>query len=121
MAARNPSDVTGRKRDELAAQYADEVQKRAEEMSLATAEAAEKLETEVIDATTPGRPTVIIDKVTTVGKADADNVEIRVIANIESMTFGAGNTYDFKAGQKYLVTKELANHLKEKGYLAGVI
>lgn len=121
MATKNPADVTGRKRDELAAQHVEEVQKRAEEMSLATAEKAERLETEVIDATTPGRPTVIVDKVTTVGKADDDNVEIRVISDIEHMTFGAGNTYSFKAGQKYLVTKNLAAHLREKGYLAGVI
>ena len=119
MAAKNPADVTGRKRDELAAQNVEEVQKRAEEMSLATAKAAERLETEVIDATTPGRPTIIVDKVTTVGKADPDNVEVRVIADVQSMTFGAGNTYDFKAGQKYLVTKNLATHLLEKGYILG--
>ena len=40
MATKNPADVTGRKRDELAAQNVEEVQKRAEEMSLATAEKA---------------------------------------------------------------------------------
>jgi hypothetical protein len=117
--AKNPADVTGRKRDELAAKNVEEIQKRAEEMSLATAEAAVKLETEVIDATTPGRPTVIVDAVTTVGKAEADNVEIRVISDIENMTFGAGNNYTFKAGQKYLVNKLLAEHLKEKGYVVG--
>jgi hypothetical protein len=119
MATKNPADVTGRKRDELAAQNVEEVQKRAEEMSLATAEKAERLETEVIDATTPGRPTIIVDKVTTVGKTDPDNVEVRVIADVQSMTFGAGNTYDFRAGQKYLVTKNLATHLLEKGYILG--
>jgi len=119
MATKNPADVTGRKRDELAAQNVEEVQKRAEEMSLATAKKAEALETEVIDATTPGRPTIIVDKVTTVGKSDPDNVEVRVIADVQSMTFGAGNTYDFKAGQKYLVTKTLATHLLEKGYILG--
>jgi hypothetical protein len=37
------------------------------------------------------------------------------------MTFGAGNFFSFKAGQKYQVTKDLARHLEEKGYLAGVI
>ena len=119
MATKNPADVTGRKRDELAAKHADEVQKRAAEMSLATAEAAEKLETEVIDATVPNRPTIVVDKVTTVGKEDTENVEIRVIADIENMTFGAGNNYSFKAGQKYLVNKNLANHLLEKGYVVG--
>lgn len=119
--AKNPNDVTGRKRDELAAANIDAINKRAETMSLATAEAQIKLETEVIDATQPNRPTIVVDKVTKVGSQDGDTVEIRVIADVESMTLGAGNVYSFKAGQKYQVTKSVANHLKEKGYLAGVI
>lgn len=119
MATKNPADVTGRKRDELASQHVEEIQKRAEEMSLATAEAAQKLETEVIDATKPNRPTVVVDTVTTVGKTDGDQVEIRVVSEIENMTFGAGNNYSFKPGQKYLVNRLLAEHLKEKGYVAG--
>ena len=121
MATKNPNDVTGRKRDALAAEYVDEIQKRAEEMSLATAEAQIKLETEVLDATKPNRATVVVEKVTTVGDQDGETVEIRVVTDVESMTLGAGNVYSFKAGQKYKVTKAVAEHLKEKGYLAGVI
>lgn len=119
--AKNPNDVTGRRRDELAAANIDAINKSAETMSLATAEAQIKLETEVIDATKPNRPTIVVDKVTKVGSQDGDTVEIRVIADVESMTLGAGNIYSFKAGQKYQVTTAVANHLKEKGYLAGVI
>ncbi len=37
------------------------------------------------------------------------------------MTLGAGNYYSFKAGQKYKVSRQVAQHLEEKGYLAGVI
>ena len=96
------------------------MEERAAEMSMATAQAKVKMETEVIDATVPERQTVIVDEVITVGKED-DSVEIRVIENIENMTLGAGNNYNFKAGQKYRVTKAVAQHLKEKGYLAGVI
>lgn len=118
--AKNPTDVTGRKRDELAAANAEAIQERANEMSLATAEAKVKLETEVLDATKPNRAAVVVDSVTKVGTQD-DAVEIRVIADIENMTLGAGNNYSFKAGQKYSVTKAVAAHLKEKGYLAGVI
>ena len=121
MATKNPGDVTGRKRDENAAKHVEEIQARAEEMSLATAEAERKLTEEVIDATVPGRPTVIVDSVVRVGDQSGDRVTIRVIADIEAMTFGAGNTYSFKAGQKYDVTKDVARHLNEKGYLAGVI
>jgi len=117
--ARNPNDVTGRKRDELAKQHSEELQQRAAEMSMVTAEAKAELDTP-IDATQPNRQTVIVDSVVKTTE-DQDSVEIRVIADIEYMTLGSGNYYNFKAGQKYTVSKHVANHLKEKGYLAGVI
>ena len=120
MAKAKPTDATGVMREQLLEQNAQALEERAAEMSMATAQAKVKLETEVIDATVPDRQTVIVDEVITVGKED-DSVEIRVIENIENMTLGAGNTYSFKAGQKYKVTKQVANHLKEKGYLAGVL
>ena len=115
-----PTDVTGRKREAMVEANIDAMQDAANTMSMATAEARVKLETEVIDATKPDRQTVIVDEVITVGNTD-DSVEIRVVENIENMTLGAGNNYNFKAGQKYRVTKAVAQHLKEKGYLAGVI
>lgn len=113
-----PGDVTGRMREKLASENAEELQKRAEEMSLATAEAKIKLETEVIDATKPNQSVVIVDEVHEKGPQD-DTIEIRVIENVEAMTFGVGNHYDFKAGQKYRVTRDIANHLISKGYVAG--
>ena len=66
------------------------------------------------------RSTVIVDDPIKVGTQD-DTVVIRVVADIENMTLGAGNNYNFKAGQKYQVTRAVAKHLEEKGYLAGVI
>ena len=86
----------------------------------ASATAQVKLETEVIDATLPDRQTVIVDSPIEVGGSDA-TVVIRVVEDIENMTLGAGNNYSFKAGQKYSVTQAVATHLREKGYLAGVI
>jgi hypothetical protein len=118
--AKKPTDVTGVVREKMLADNAEALQERAAEMSMATAEAKVKLETEVIDATKPDRQTVIVDEVVTVGTGSTD-VEIRVVQDIENMTLGAGNSYSFKAGQKYKVTQNVANHLKEKGYLAGVI
>jgi len=113
-----PTDVTGRVREQLAADALEAQQDRANSMSMATAEAQIKLETEVIDATIPERQTVIVDKVTTVNEGE---VEIRVIENVENMTLGSGNNYNFKAGQKYKVTRDVAQHLQEKGYLAGIL
>lgn len=117
--ARNPNDVTGRKRDELVKENIEALNQRAGEMSMVNAQAKAELE-EAIDATVPNRQTVIVDSVVHTTE-DADKVEIRVIADLDSMTLGAGNYYSFKAGQKYTVTKAVALHLKEKGYLAGVI
>jgi hypothetical protein len=114
-----PADVTGRKRDAMVTANLEEMQEKANSMSMATAEAKIKLETEVIDATKPDRQTVIVDEPTVV--SDDAEVVIRVIEDIENMTLGSGNNYSFKAGQKYKVTKHVAQHLLEKGYLAGVI
>jgi hypothetical protein len=90
-------------------------------MSMATAQAKISLDTNVVDATVPDRQTVIVDEPVTVGSPSDENVEIRVVQDIENMTLGVGNNYNFKAGQRYKVTKDIALHLKEKGYLAGVI
>lgn len=115
---KKPADFTGRQRDALAQQALEDQQNRANELAMATAEAAIKAETEVIDATEPNRATaVVVDEVVKTN-AKGKTVTIRVSDNIDSMTFGAGNYYSFKAGQKYEVTEEIANHLEEKGYVS---
>jgi hypothetical protein len=115
-----PTDVTGRAREKQIAENADVLAERAQSMSMASAEAQIKLD-EVVDATKPNQATVIPDDVTVVSAKDEDSVVIRVIEDIENMTLGVGNFYNFKAGQKYKVSKHVAQHLQEKGYLAGVI
>lgn len=114
-----PTDTTGRQREKLQAENLEQQQEAAAQMAMATAQKAVALETEVIDATKPNRTEVIVDKPTVVATGK-DSVTIRVVEDIEHMTFGAGNYFSFKAGQKYQVTRELARHLEEKGYLAGI-
>lgn len=110
-------DVTGRQREELIKQHAEELARRSNEMSIATAVEAARLETEVMDLTAPGEPTVI-DEVESVGVDLADDSTIvRVAEDIEMMTIGVGKHYSFKAGQKYKVSKAVAQHLEEKGFL----
>jgi len=116
-----PTDATGRVREQLLEANAQAQSDRAAEMSMATAQAKISLDTNVVDATVPDRQTVIVDEPVTVGSPSDENVEIRVVQDIENMTLGVGNNYNFKAGQRYKVTKDIALHLKEKGYLAGVI
>jgi hypothetical protein len=115
-----PTDTTGRQREAQQAAFADEQAEASQNMAMATAQKAVALETEVIDATVPNKATIIVDEPTIVND-EGKVITIRVVEDIENMTFGAGNYYSFKAGQKYQVTQDLARHLEEKGYLAGVI
>ena len=115
---KKPADFTGRQRDAQVAQQLEDQAARQNEAALAQAEAAIKVETEVIDATAPMKAQpVVLDTVTKSDDSKA-TVTIRVSDNIESMTYGAGNYYSFKAGQKYEVTPDVAAHLEEKGYVS---
>ena len=75
-------------------------------------------ETEVVDATEPNKPATVIDEVESVGVSLSDDTRvIRVAEDLDFVTIGAGNHYSFKAGKKYKVSKHVADHLQEKGYL----
>lgn len=119
MSKAKVSDVTGRQREEQLKAVAEQQAARVNEISMATRVQEIKDETEVTDLTiNPAAPT-IIDEVESVGVSLADDsVVVRVAESLEMMTFGAGNYYSFEAGKKYKVSKELANHLEEKGYLS---
>lgn len=115
---KKPTDFTGRQRDAMVAQQLEDQAARSSELAMATAEAAIKLETEVIDATKPNKPEPIVVDAVNVSSDKNATVTIRVSENIEAMTYGAGNYYSFKAGQKYEVTPDVAAHLEEKGYVS---
>lgn len=117
MSKAKVTDVTGREREAQIKAHAEELASRAGEMSMATATAAAKLETEVTDLTDLSKPTVI-DEVESVGVSLADDTQvIRLAEDLDFVTIGVGNHYSFKAGQKYKVPKHVAGHLQEKGYL----
>jgi hypothetical protein len=115
---KKPADFTGRQRDAQVAQQLEDQAARQTEIAMATAEAARKVETEVIDATVPTKAQPVVLDVVNKSEDKKATVTIRVSDNIESMTFGAGNYYSFKAGQKYEVVPDLADHLEEKGYVS---
>ena len=114
-----PADYTGRQRQVLAEQAADELAQRQGEIAMAQQIERQKMETEIVDlseGTTPS--TIVLDEVTSVvPELTEEFAIIRVVEDIDDMTFGAGNLYTFKVGQKYKVTKALADHLDEKGYI----
>lgn len=111
-------DVTGRQREELIKEQAAEQVRRSDEISMATAAEAARLETEIVDLSeTPDKPTVI-DEIEDLGVDLADDTTvIRVAEDLDMVTIGVGNHYSFRAGQKYKVPSQVATHLKEKGLL----
>jgi hypothetical protein len=115
-----PTDATGRQREKLQHEFAEQQAEAASTMAMATAQKKIDNDSVVIDATSPRQSEIIVDEPTVVD-TDSDTVTIRVVESIDSMTFGAGNYYSFEAGKKYKVSRSLARHLEEKGYLAGVI
>ena len=112
-----PGDVTGRQREQLMADNQEAMQEAATRMSMISAEAANKLETETIDATVPNRQSVIVDESTVLGVDDtSEKINIRCIETLQNMTYGVDNTFNFVAGQKYTVLKDVGDHVIRKGY-----
>lgn len=112
-----PTDATGRARAAEIKKNTEELKRRSEELATIAADEAKRLETEVYDPKVEDTP-LIVDEVVTVGTDLGDDFTVvRLIADIETMTWGYGNEYSFKAGVKYKVPKELAIHLEGLGYL----
>lgn len=114
-----PADFTGRQRQVLAEEAAEELALRQGEISMAQQVERQKMETEIVDLSEGTAPsTIVLDEVTSVvPELTEEFAIIRVVEDIDDMTYGAGNLYTFKVGQKYKVTKQLADHLDEKGYI----
>ncbi len=151
-------DATGRKRQQLAKEHAEELRKRDKEITLINAVEQSEVDNgvydpssgtlvdgaadpekvaaeqgitfvddddEVID-TAPARPIApqyhpqaaqAAQEIVEVDSLAEPLVIIRVNTDLEQMTFGQGNHFSFEAGKQYRVTRSLANHLEEKGYV----
>lgn len=114
----SPLDATGRAVEDAAKKNAAELKRRKDEISISRAAEEELLETAVFDPKRPDQP-IIIDEIETVGitTASKKTTIIRTITDIEQMTYGVGNTFDFKAGVKYEVPVDLADYLERLGYI----
>lgn len=110
-------DLTGLETERLQKEHAEELKRRAQEISMMAEVQAEldDIPVDYSDGKAPVVPTeleleeeIILEKPTRV-----------VIPNtkIEQMTWGAGNHLDFEEGRKYTVPVELARHLESKGLL----
>ena len=114
----SPLDATGKAAEDAAKRNAEELQKRKDEISLNRKVEEELISTSVFDPKTPDKP-LLIDEIEEVGvSVNNDSVIIRTVTDIEEMTFGVGNVYNFKAGVKYKVPRGLAVYLDQLGYIA---
>lgn len=111
MARRPASDFTGRQREAAVKAEVEAQTDRTNQLSMATAKAAQALETEVVDVT--GFAPVTVEEVEV--SVSEQEVVIRVNEDLNP-TIGA-KSYSFKVGQKYKVPKTVADHLEEKGVL----
>ena len=117
----SPLDATGRAAEDAAKRNAAELAARKEEISISRAAEQELLETAVFDPKAPEKP-ILIDEIEELGvTVNNDSVVIRTISDIEDMTYGVINgtpqSYTFKSGQKYKVSRDLAQYLERLGYI----
>ena len=113
----SPLDATGKAAEQAAKKNAEALKKRKEEIYIATQLEAESLEKDVFDPKKPDAP-LVLDEIENVGVSTAgDMVVIRTITDIDDMSYGVGNTYTFKAGVKYRVSRSLADYLEQLGYI----
>ena len=112
----SPLDSTGRAADKARKDNAKALAEAQERMSVAQAAEAQSLANDVFDPLV--QAPIVIDEIENVGVTLADDsVIIRTVVDIEEMTYGVGNTYTFKAGQKYKVPKKIADYLEALGYI----
>jgi len=113
----SPLDATGKAAEDAAKRNAAELKKRQDEISTTRQAEAVELETQVFDPKNPDQP-IMIDEIVDVGvSVNNDKVIIRTITDIDDMTYGVGNTYNFKSGVKYSVPRGLADYLEGLGYI----
>jgi hypothetical protein len=108
---KRPGDVTGRASEILAEKAKQDGIIRDKEMTLLTIQ-SEQAKSEVIDLV---QHEAVVDA--EVVLVDAPPVKIRLNSTLEHVTIGAGTDYNFDEGQSYIVPKNVADHLEEKGYV----
>lgn len=117
---RRPQDFTGREADRLAKARDQDAARREAELTMASqAEAAAK-EAEVVDYSEPPSKAAPAADEPQLGESvevKAPYRTVRINTDLEQVTYGAGNHYDFEAGRRYNLPTDLAQHLDEKGFV----
>jgi hypothetical protein len=113
----SPLDATGKAAEDAAKKNADELRRRADEISISRQAEEAELANNIFDPKV-AEP-ILIDEIESVGvSVKNETVIIRTVTDIEQMTYGVGNTLNFKAGVRYSVSKDLAAYLDNLGYIS---
>lgn len=116
----NPKDMTGNRKRVLMEQHKEELIARQEEVSLRNAMSTASLDVPV-DLTSAEAVSVAPaegdDDVAAPVQIAPDFATIRVACDLEHVTIGQGNVYEFREGQVYKVPMNVALHLHNLGYV----
>jgi len=120
VAKKRAGDLTGIETERLQKENQAELKKRAQEISMMADVEAEENAIPV-DYSEGPLTRVVPDELY---QRDQEEIELEaptrtIIPNttLESVTFGAGQHYNFEEGRKYVVPLDLARHLESKGLL----
>lgn len=110
-------DLTGIETQRLQKENAEELKKRAREISIMAEVEAEQNDIPVDYS--DGPLVSVQENELLVEEVELETPTRVIIPNttLESVTFGAQNHYTFEEGRKYTVPVELARHLSSKGLL----
>lgn len=112
----SPLDTTAHKAAAANRRVAKAKQAEQDEVVMAQAQAAAAAEQ--VQNPQVQRAPIVVDEIEEIGVSlGNDLVVIRTIVDIEDMTYGVGNVFSFKKGQKYSVPRHMAYYLQDLGYL----
>lgn len=116
----NPRDFTGRQKQILAEQTAEERARRADEITMIDAQARVARD-QPIELDSTGRE---VPREADVSEQEPAPIQvapefatIRVNCDLEKVTIGQENNFDFREGQVYRVPYNVARHLDSLGYI----
>ncbi|MEV5264816.1 hypothetical protein [Streptomyces werraensis] len=115
----NPKDHTGRKKQILAEQHAEDLARRKGEIAMQHAERAANLD-QPISLDEKGRTVAAVsDEAPPEGPVELppEKVRIRIACDLEKVTIGQGTDFTFAEGQVYEVPLNVALHLDRLGYV----
>lgn len=118
--APSPQDLTGSRAARLRKEAEEEAQRRLEDNYARETAKALAAENDVLDVTGNAAAPIVVDAVEVVEDED-DSVTVRIgREDLQEVTIGKV-TYDFIAGRKYRVPRNVADVLRRAGRLADYV